>query len=113
MRPELPQHAEIEAAFAQVLQAERDAEAELARCKAECAAEVARATRQAEAIAARAERRIAILNRGRAEAVERRIAKLDAAAVAGTDAPRSGDGDTAGLARAAEALARELTGAGT
>ena len=112
MRPELPQHAEIEAAFAQVLQAERDAEAELARCKAECAAEIARATRQAETIAARAERRIAILNRGRAEAVERRIAELDAAA-AGGDAPQSGDGDVAGLARAADALARELTGAGT
>ena len=110
MRPELPQHAEIEAAFAQVLQAERDAEAELARCKAECAAEIARATRQAEAIAARAERRIGILNRGRAEAVERRIAELDAAA--GSEAPRS-DGDVAGLARAAQAFARELTGAGT
>src|SRR3974390_2697192 len=99
MRPELPQHAEIEAAFAQVLQAERDAEAELARCKAECAAEVARATRQGGgAPAGGAERPTGILNRGRAEAVERRIAKLDAAAVAGTDAPRSGDGDTAGLA---------------
>jgi hypothetical protein len=111
MRPELPQHAEIEAAFAQVLQAERDAEAELARCKAECAAEIARSTRQAEAIAARAERRIAILNRGRAEAVERRIAELEAAA--GGESPQGGDGDIAALARAAEALARELTGAGT
>ncbi|HTQ74183.1 MAG TPA: hypothetical protein VMI74_07840 [Burkholderiales bacterium] len=113
MRPELPQHAEIEAAFAQVLQAERDAEAELARCKDECAAEIAHAKRQAEAIAARAERRIGILNRGRAEAVERRIAELGAAAAAGGSAPRSGDGDVAGLARAAQALARELTGAGT
>ena len=112
MRPELPQHAEIEAAFAQVLQAERDAEAELARCKAECAAEIARSTRQAEAIAARAERRIAILNRRRAESVERRIAELESAGPGG-EAPPSGDGDVAGLARAAEALARELTGAGT
>jgi hypothetical protein len=111
MRPELPQHAEIETAFARVLQAERDAEVELARCKAECAAEIARAKRQAEAIAARAERRIGILNRGRAEAVERRIAELDAAAAGKSQS--SDDGDIAGLARAAEALARELTGAGT
>jgi hypothetical protein len=111
MRTELPQHAEIEAAFAQVLQAERDAEAELARCKAECTAEIAQARREAEAIAARAERRIAILNRKRAEAVERRIAELELAGPSG-EAPRSGEHDVAGLARAAEALARELTGAG-
>ena len=109
MRTELPDSAEIEAAIVQVLKAERDAEGELARCKAECAEEIARARREAEAIAARTERRIAALSAGMAEAVERQIAELDASAPAAAP-PGVGD-DLAGLGRAAEALARELIGA--
>jgi hypothetical protein len=108
MRSELPEQAEIEAAFAQVLQAERDAEEAFARCRAECADEIARARRLAESVAARAERRIAMLNRLRSEAVERRIAEIEAEAPGAAVA----QDDEAQLKRAAETLARELTGAG-
>jgi hypothetical protein len=105
------QQAEAEAAIARVLQAERDAEAELARCKAECAAELARARQEAERIAARAERRIAVLNRRIAAAIEERIRELDAALPPDT-ANAGGPEESAALERAADALARELTGAG-
>lgn len=110
MRIDPAQRAEAEAAIARVLQAERDAEAAIARCKADCAAELARARQQAGEIAARAERRIAALNRRIAAAIERRILDLDAAAPVQTGSGGERD-ESAVLRRAAEALVRELTGA--
>jgi hypothetical protein len=110
MRIDPAQQAEAEAAIARVLQAERDAEAEFARCKAECAAEVARARQEAERIAARTERRIALLNRRKAAAIEKRILELDAALPRDT-AGAGGQEESAALMGAAETLARELTGA--
>jgi hypothetical protein len=109
MRTDPAHNAEIEADIARVLQAERDAEAAVARCKVDCEAEVAQARRRAEEIAARADRRIAALNRKIAAAIERRILELDAVVPEG----RSGGGrdESAELRRAADALARELTGA--
>jgi hypothetical protein len=110
MRIDPAQHAEAEAAIVRVLQAERDAEAALAHCKADCAAELAQARERAGKTAARAERRISALNRRIAAAIERRILDLDAAVPAGTENGDERD-ESAALHRAAEALARELTGA--
>jgi hypothetical protein len=61
----------------------------------------------AEDIAARAERRIALLTRRIAAAIEQQIVDLESAAV-GESEVEGGDDE---LLRAAEALARELTGA--
>jgi len=110
MRIDPAQQAEGEAAIARVLQAERDADEEFARCKAECAAESARAREEAERITTRAERRIAMLNRRIAAAIEERILELDAALPPDT-AGAGGQEESAALMRAAEALARELIGA--
>jgi hypothetical protein len=110
MRIDPAQHAEAEAAIARVLQAEREAEGAIARCRADCAAEVAQARKRAGEIAARAERRIAALTRSIAAAIERRILDLDAAVPVQTESGDERD-ESAALRRAAEALARELTGA--
>jgi hypothetical protein len=108
VRADPAQLAEDEAAIARVLQAEREAEEAIACCEAECADELARARRMAEDIAARAERRIALLTRRIAAAIEQQIVELESAAIAEA---HGGDNETAELARAADALARELTGA--
>ena len=110
MRIDPAQLAEAESAIARVLQAERDAESAIARCKADCAADVAQAQKRAGEIAARAEHRIAALNRRIAAAIERRILELDAAAPVQTESGGERD-ESVVLRRAADALARELTGA--
>ena len=111
MRTDPARNAETEAAVARVLQAERDAEAAIVRCRADCAAEVARARQRAEEIAARAERRIAALNRKIAADIERRILELDATVPVGAGSGNERD-ESAALNQAADSLARELIGAG-
>ena len=102
--------AEVEQAIGRVLQAEREAQEAVARCKAECAQRVADAHRRAGETAVRAEQRIARLREAIGAAVERQIAEIGGAVEPEQAGKPVADAGRRHLERAAAAVARELTG---
>jgi vacuolar-type H+-ATPase subunit H len=111
MRANPAQQADVEQAIARILQAEREADEAVARCKVECAERAAASRERARKIQARAERRIAALRGKFSVPVSERIRDLDGAVA---QPPREAARELASdelLSRAAGAVARELTGA--
>ena len=102
---------EVETAIARVLAAEREAREAITACEQEAEALRAAARDRAKRIAERAATRLAAIRTGMADKLARRLAAIDAEAVApDPDAAR----DAAARARldaAVERLADELTGA--
>jgi len=103
--------ASVDAAIAQVLQAERDAREEVQRCAAEAEALVEQAHERARQIARRAAHRSVRVQRWSAATLQR---QLDALAAQQTLVEHSSiQANAPGqLQRAVEALAAKLTGAG-
>lgn len=111
MRADQIEDAEVEQAIGRVLQAEREAQETVARCKDECAERVTVAHRRAVEIAVRAERRIARLREAMGAAVETQIAEIGRALEPEQAGKPMADAGRGHLERAAAAVARELTGA--
>jgi vacuolar-type H+-ATPase subunit H len=111
MQADRAQQAEVEQAIARVLQAEREAEDAVARCKLECAERVAASRERARNIQARAERRIAALREKSDAPIVQQIRELEGAAAPSL---REAAGDRASdelFIQAAVAVAHELAGA--
>jgi len=99
-------------AIGRVLEAEREAQADIACARAEAEARIAAARADAIAVSARADRRVAATR----AAVDTRLAHREAEVDAAIRALRARDvreaGDDGRIRRAAERLADDLTGLG-
>ena len=104
---------EVEAAIAHVLAAERDARAAIAAAEGEAEALRAATRSQEKRIAEHAAKRIAAIRVGMAEKLARRLAALEAEAVAPDPEAVRDEAARARLDAAVERLADELIGAGS
>ena len=101
--------ASVDAAIAQVLQAERDAREEVQRCAREAEATVEQAHERARQIARRAAHRSVRVQRWSAAILQRQLDEIAAQQARIEQSPAAADAP-AQLQRAVEALAAQLTG---